>query len=134
MDMMEQFHAHGSIQKSCSASFISLIPKVSDPVTLSDFRPISLIGVINKIISKILANRLKGVLNSIISHEQSAFVASRNIVDSPLILNEVVSWAKKNKKQVFLFKADIEKAYALSWKFLISILTHMGFPSSGKHG
>ncbi|XP_021991807.1 uncharacterized protein LOC110888595 [Helianthus annuus] len=55
IDMMEQFHVHGSLQKSCSASFISLITKVSDPVTLSDFRPISLIGVINKIISKMLA-------------------------------------------------------------------------------
>ncbi|KAJ0811025.1 putative RNA-directed DNA polymerase [Helianthus annuus] len=133
MDMMGQFHIHGSIQKSCSASFISLIPKVDDPVTLSDFRPISLIGIINKIISKVLANRLKGVLNSVISKEQSAFVANRNIVDGPLILNEVVSWAKKQKKKIFLFKADIEKAYdTLSWKFLITILTHMGFPSRWK--
>ncbi|KAJ0877945.1 putative RNA-directed DNA polymerase [Helianthus annuus] len=98
-------------------------------MTLSDFKPISLIGVVNKIISKVLANRIKGVIKSVVSNEQSAFVSDRNIVDGPLVINELVGWAKRTKRSIFVFKADIEKAYdTLNWKFLITILTHMGFP------
>ncbi|KAJ0918837.1 putative RNA-directed DNA polymerase [Helianthus annuus] len=134
MDMMKQFHKHGSIHQSCSSSFISLIPKVQDPMTFSDFRPISLIGVVNKIVSKVLANRMKKVLNGVISNSQSAFASGRNIIDGPLIVNEIVGWAKKKKKKLFVFKADIEKAYdTVNWKFIISVLTHMGFPSKWRN-
>ncbi|XP_021979400.1 uncharacterized protein LOC110875513 [Helianthus annuus] len=134
MEKMQQFYIHGSIHHTCSSSFISLIPKVNDPLVFSDFRPISLIGVVNKIISKVLANRVKKVSNSIISSSQSAFISGRNIIDGPLVINEIVGWAKKTKKEIFVFKADIEKAYdTLNWKFLISILTHMGFPSKWKN-
>ncbi|KAJ0585981.1 putative RNA-directed DNA polymerase [Helianthus annuus] len=129
MDVMQQFFIHGSLHHSCSSSFIALIPKVTDPMVFSDFRPISLVGVINKIISKVLAIRMKNVLNSVVSCSQSAFISGRNIIDGPLIINEIVGWAKKAKKEMFIFKADIEKAYdTLNWKFLISILAHMGFP------
>ncbi|KAJ0435087.1 putative RNA-directed DNA polymerase [Helianthus annuus] len=134
MEMMQQFIIHGLIHHSCSSSFISLILKVNDPMVFSDFRPISLIGVVNKIISKVLANRVKKVLNSVVSSSQSAFITGRNIIDGPLIVNEIVGWAKRMKKEVFVFKADIEKAYdTLNWKFLISILTHMGFPAKWKN-
>ncbi|KAJ0907899.1 putative RNA-directed DNA polymerase [Helianthus annuus] len=133
-DVMQQFFTHGSIQQCVSSSFISLIPKVADPVTVADFRPISLIGVVNKIISKTLANRVKGVITSVVSNVQSAFLSNRNIVDGPLILNELVSWAKRSKKTFFIFKADIEKAYdTISWKFLISVLTFMGFPAKWRN-
>ncbi|KAJ0700669.1 putative RNA-directed DNA polymerase [Helianthus annuus] len=134
MEVMHQFFIHGSIHPSCSASFIALIPKVHDPITLSDFRPISLVGVVNKIISKVLANRMKGVLKCVVSSVQSAFISDRNIIDGPLIINEVVGWAKKSGKNLFVFKADIEKAYdTLNWKFLISVLTHMGFPAKWRN-
>ncbi|KAM0036030.1 putative RNA-directed DNA polymerase [Helianthus debilis subsp. tardiflorus] len=71
-----------------------------------------------------------GVLDSIISDSQSAFLGGRNIVDGPLILNEVYAWAKKYKSACMFFKVDFEKAYdALNWKFLIMLMKHMGFPS-----
>ncbi|KAJ0545597.1 putative RNA-directed DNA polymerase [Helianthus annuus] len=134
MEVMNQFYIHGSIHHSCSASFIALIPKVIDPITFSDFRPISLIGVVNKIISKVLANRMKGIIKCIVSNVQSAFMSDRNIIDGPLIINEVVGWAKKSGKSMFVFKADTEKAYdSLNWKFLISVLAHMGFPSKWRN-
>ncbi|KAJ0628056.1 putative RNA-directed DNA polymerase [Helianthus annuus] len=134
MEVMNQFFIHGSIHHTCSASFIALIPKVNDPMTPSEFRPISLIGVVNKIISKVLANRIKEVIKSVISNAQSAFVSDRNIVDGPLVINEIVAWAKRSKKSILVFKADIEKAYdTLNWKFLISILTYMGFPAKWRN-
>ncbi|XP_035845854.1 uncharacterized protein LOC118492153 [Helianthus annuus] len=85
-----------SFVKRCCAA---LILKAKDPVHLSDFRPISLIGVINKVISKVLANRLKGLIGKLISEEQSAFLAGRSISDDPLILNELMGWIKNAKRK-----------------------------------
>ncbi|XP_022027924.1 uncharacterized protein LOC110929112 isoform X1 [Helianthus annuus] len=127
--LFNRFHNEGSLNSCCSSSFIALIPKVKDPTTPSDFRPISLIGVINKVISKVLVNRLKGVIGKLISEEQSAFLAGRSIMDGPLILNEVMGWLKKSKKKGMFFKVDISKAYdSVSWVFLDSIMSQMNFP------
>ncbi|XP_035831953.1 uncharacterized protein LOC118480996 [Helianthus annuus] len=121
---------HGLNIDGCGSSFIALIPKIKDPLGLKDYRPISLVGIINKVISKVLANRLKRVLNSIISHSQSAFIGGRFILDGPLIINEIHNWAKKVKKKVFFLKIDFEKAYDnVNWNFVVDILSQMGFPS-----
>ncbi|GJV58469.1 RNA-directed DNA polymerase, eukaryota, reverse transcriptase zinc-binding domain protein, partial [Tanacetum coccineum] len=63
------------------------------------------------IVTKILANRLSKVIDSIISHEQSAFILGRQILDGPLILSEVIDWYKKQKKKLLLFKVDFKKAF-----------------------
>ncbi|KAJ0511624.1 putative RNA-directed DNA polymerase [Helianthus annuus] len=127
--VFQEFFMHGSISRCCSSSFIALIPKVKDPSSPSSFRPISLIGVVNKAISKVLVNRLKKVIGKLISEEQTAFLAGRNISDGPLILNEVIAWLKKAKKSGMIFKVDINKAYdSLNWKFLDSIMVQMNFP------
>ncbi|KAJ0638467.1 putative RNA-directed DNA polymerase [Helianthus annuus] len=128
--LFNKFYADGTLNSCCTSSFLALIPKVKDPASPMDFRPISLIGVINKVISKVLVNRLKGIMGKIISEEQSAFLAGRNIMDGPLILNEIVSWLKVKKKVGMIFKVDINKAYdSLSWKFLDSIMEQMNFPA-----
>ncbi|GKC39245.1 hypothetical protein Tco_1051629 [Tanacetum coccineum] len=82
------FFTFGDIPKGCNACFIALIPKVHDANLVKDFRPISLIGSIYKIIAKILANRLVGVLGDIVNEVQSAFILDRQILDGPFILNE----------------------------------------------
>ncbi|MFS7930782.1 putative RNA-directed DNA polymerase [Helianthus anomalus] len=128
--LFNKFYEEGIINKSCTSSFIALIPKVKDPVSPTDFRPISLIGVINKVISKVLVNRLKSVMGKLISEQQSAFLAGRNIMDGPLILNEVFGWLKKLKRCGMFFKVDINKAYdSVNWSFLNSIMAQMNFPS-----
>ena len=63
---LNEFHANGIFPKGGNASFIALIPKVKHPQALNDFRPISLIGCVYKIVAKILANRLKKVLPDVI--------------------------------------------------------------------
>ncbi|MFS7926579.1 putative RNA-directed DNA polymerase [Helianthus anomalus] len=130
MKLFNQFHAEGSINKGWSSSFIALIPKVKDPLGPSDFRPISLIGVVNKVISKVLVNRLKGVMDKLISEQQSAFLSGRSIMDGPLMLNEIWSWLKKSKRKGMFFKVDIHKAYdSVNWGFLDSVMAQMNFPS-----
>ena len=59
---MDEFYAHRSFSKGCNTSFITLVPKVKDPQNLHKFRPISLIGCLYKMVSKVLARRLKGVM------------------------------------------------------------------------
>ncbi|KAJ0623416.1 putative RNA-directed DNA polymerase [Helianthus annuus] len=130
VNLFNSFYEEGSLKKCCMSSFIALIPKVKDPVSPANYRPISLIGVVNKVISKVLVNRLKGVLGKLISEQQSAFLAGRNIMDGPLVLNEVLSWAKKTKRKGLYFKVDINKAYdSVNWEFLNSIMAQMNFPS-----
>ncbi|GJT52281.1 RNA-directed DNA polymerase, eukaryota [Tanacetum coccineum] len=95
---------------------------------VKDFRPISLIGSLYKIIAKILANRLVGVLGDIVNEVQSAFIAERQILDGPFILNEILQWSKTKKKQSLIFKVDFEKAYdSVRWDFLDDILKKFRF-------
>ncbi|GJV95992.1 RNA-directed DNA polymerase, eukaryota, reverse transcriptase zinc-binding domain protein [Tanacetum coccineum] len=94
-----------------NSSFIALIPKMYNAKMVKDFRPITLIGSLYKIIAKILANRLVVVLGDIVNEGQSTFVANRQILDGPFILNELFHWYEKKKKQTMIFKVDFEKAY-----------------------
>ncbi|GJW64167.1 retrovirus-related pol polyprotein from transposon TNT 1-94 [Tanacetum coccineum] len=89
------FFVSGSFSRGCNSSFIALIPKKQD-VKVVDFRPISLIGSIYKIVSRILVNRLSFVIVDIISKVQLDFVSNRKILDGPFILNELISWCERN--------------------------------------
>ena len=103
-----------SILKSSNHTFISLIPKVQNLERVSDFRPISLSNVIYKIVSKVIVNRLKPLLDSIISETQSAFIADRFITNNILIAFESLHHMKNNctGKQGFMaLKLDMSKAY-----------------------
>ena len=71
-----EFHANRVFSRGTNASFIALIPKVKDPHHLNEYRPISLIGCVYKIVAKLLAHRLK-VFPNIIDERQSAFITGR---------------------------------------------------------
>lgn len=130
MNVVRYFEAHGTLGRGCNSSFITLAAKIKDPTVLSDYRPISLIGSIYKIISKVLASRLKTLIGGVIDDTQSAYVEGRNILDGPLIINEVFSWAKKTGKELLLFKVDFDKAfYSVNLEFLDSAMSQMGFGS-----
>ena len=125
---LDEFYVNGIFPKGCNASFIALIPKVSDPQGLLDYRPISLIGCIYKIVSKLLAKRLKKVMSSIIDGRQSAFIEGRHLLHGVLVTNEVVEKAKRKQKSCLMFKVDYEKAYdSVSWNFLFYMMRRMGF-------
>lgn len=118
-----------SCSRGCLASFIALIPKKKDPTSLNEVRPISFVGCVNKVISKVLVGRLKKVIGGLVSEEQLSFIANRSILDGPLIINEVLAWLNRSKKKGMIFKVDIEQSYdSLHWGFLDSVLEQMGFP------
>ncbi|KAJ9561194.1 hypothetical protein OSB04_006354 [Centaurea solstitialis] len=125
---IRHFEPSGRIGKGCNASFIALVPKKVDPIEIIDFRPISLIGCYYKCIAKLLANRLVKVMGRVISGNQTAFIPGRQILDGCLVANEIVHFAKKKKKKLFLFKVDFEKAFdCVNWNFLFSTMSQMGF-------
>nr|GEX52683.1 RNA-directed DNA polymerase, eukaryota, reverse transcriptase zinc-binding domain protein [Tanacetum cinerariifolium] len=99
---VQDFFTSGSLPRGCNTSFIALIPKVSNPMVVSDFRPISLIGAQYKIIAKVLANRLAKVIDSVIGHEQSAFIKNRQILDGPLMVSEAIHWRLSKWKSSML--------------------------------
>jgi len=122
------FWKEGKIPKGCNASFITLVPKKQTPLDLDDYIPISLVGCVYKIISKILANRLKTVLPKIIDNTQSAFIKGRGLLDSILVANEIVEEYRQKKKRLAIVKVDYEKAYdSVNWDFLYHMMERMGF-------
>ncbi|KAJ9555354.1 hypothetical protein OSB04_009968 [Centaurea solstitialis] len=128
MAVLDWFWEKESLGNGCNSSFITLIPKNQNPIGLNDFRPISLVGVVYKVIAKVLAERMKVVMGSIISDVQSAFLKGRSILDGVLIANETVNYIKGLKRKALIFKVDFEKAYdSVNWNFLLEVLESMGF-------
>jgi hypothetical protein len=117
------------LSRGINNTFIALIPKIDSPQGLNDFRPISLVGSLYKILAKVLANRLKQVVGAVVSDTQITFVKNRQILDGILIANEVVDEARKTKKELMLFKVDFEKAYdSVDWGYLDEVMKKMAFP------
>ncbi|GJV72163.1 RNA-directed DNA polymerase, eukaryota, partial [Tanacetum coccineum] len=129
-EAIKYFFMNGEIPNGCNSSFIALIPKVPDANLVKDFRPISLIGSVYKIIAKILANRLVNVLDGIVSEVHSAFVTGRQMLDGPFIINELIQWCRSKKRKAVIFKVDFEKAFdSVRWDYLDDVLFKFGFGS-----
>ena len=99
-------------------TFLVFIPKKQTVEEFKDLRPISLMGGLYKILTKVLANRIKKVMDKVISKSQNAFVEGQ-ISDAVLIANEIVDSTLRRKKCGLICKLDIEKVYdSISWEFL----------------
>ncbi|KAK9927793.1 hypothetical protein M0R45_024959 [Rubus argutus] len=128
LKVMEEFYSNGVVNAITNETYICLIPKKVDSLKIGDYRPISLVTSLYKIIAKVLASRLKEVLGGTISIAQGAFVKGRQILDAVLVANEVVEETKKKKNEGLFLKVDFEKAYDhIEWTFLDHVLEQKGF-------
>lgn len=120
-----------ALLKSINHTFITLIPKVHNLEKVSEFRLISLCNVIHTIFSKVIANCLKPLLNSIISKTHTAITVDRLITDNILIVFESLHHMKTNcsrKKGFMALKLDMSNAYdKMKWIFLEKILLKLAF-------
>ncbi|WMV09897.1 hypothetical protein MTR67_003282 [Solanum verrucosum] len=125
---LQYFYEYQKFEKSLNATFIALIPKKVGASELKDFRHISLIGGIYKIVAKILAERLKKMVNNLVNKHQMAFIKGRQIMDAALIASEYVDSRLKGAEAGVMCKLDIEKTYGhVNWRFLLNTLRQMGF-------
>ena len=125
------FFDTGVMPEGVNTTTIVLIPKVDTPTRVTDFRPISLCNVIYKVIAKCLVNRLRPMLDELVSPVQSAFVPGRIITDNVIVAYECLHTMKKKKKGKIgtrAVKLDMHKAYdRVEWVFLKAILGRLGF-------
>ncbi|XP_057415858.1 uncharacterized protein LOC130710563 [Lotus japonicus] len=118
----------GRLVRGLNSTFIALIPKEGQQEEISDYRPISLIGSVYKLLSKVLSVRLSSVLPGLLSQNQFAFTAGRQIADCSLIANEVVHTMASRPEGGLLYKIDYAKAYDnVDWDFMLELLQEMGF-------
>ena len=110
---------------------ICMIPKITNPQTLSDYRPIALCNVLCKIISKCLVERLKTHLNDIVSDARAAFIRGRLVNDNVMIAHEMMHSLKARKRVSQSYMAmmtDVSKAYdRVEWNFLETTMRLFGF-------
>ncbi|CAJ2665276.1 unnamed protein product [Trifolium pratense] len=129
--MINQAFSTGHFNPSLDETLICLIPKVDCPNNFKEFRPISLCNTLYKLITKVLVNRLRPMLDSIIGPFQSNFLPGRGTCDNAIILQEIIHSMRKSKskKGDVAYKIDLEKAYDnVDWSYLRSCLRDFGFP------
>lgn len=132
MKMILDFHNSDRNLKPINKATITLIPKKRAPITISDYRPISVINTVVKIITKVFANRLQAHLPLLVAQNQTAFVKGRSMMESFLVAREFLTFYKTQKLPTILYKVDFEKAFdTVDWCFLTNLLIERGFPPNG---
>ncbi|KAL5569345.1 hypothetical protein UlMin_025920 [Ulmus minor] len=128
--LVQDFFRSNRLLPELDYSNIVLIPKTDKPTSMNHYRPISVCNLVYKVIVKLLADRIKPLLQDLICPTQGAFVSGRSIHDNSVIIQEVIHSMKKKSGQVgyVAMKIDLQKAYdRLNWEFLFAVLKAFGF-------
>nr|CAD1818319.1 unnamed protein product [Ananas comosus var. bracteatus] len=111
-----------------NSSWLCFIPKKSNVNYASDYRPISLVHSLAKIISKVLANRLQNFMDQLINPFQAAFTKGCHILDNFYAAHILIHDLYSTKQQAALLKLDFERAFGnINWIFLTNLLQARGF-------
>jgi len=128
LNLVEDCRMNRTILKVLNTSIISLIPKQDNAQTPDRFIPIALCNVVYKIISKVVANRIKPLLPSLVSVEQSGYVEGKQILNNVIQAHEVVNSLSRNRKAGMIMQLDVAKAYdKLNWTDIRKVLIAFGF-------
>ncbi|XP_019168955.1 PREDICTED: uncharacterized protein LOC109164864 [Ipomoea nil] len=131
--MVNQALHSGTVHKSLLVAFMCLIPKKEAPESAADFRPISLLNVAFKVISKVLVNRMRPIMCKLIGPHQNSFLPGRSTLDNIILTQEIIHtmYKKKGRKGLMAVKVDLQKAYdSVDWAFLEDTLMGFGFPKT----
>lgn len=135
MALMRDFYISGQLSKGIGSYFIALIPKKTGADCIKEFRPISLIGSIYKILAKVVPGRLQKLMPTIISSSQGAFVQGRKNLDGIVIANACIHSRARDKVLGLICKWDLEKAFdKVNWSFLLYLKRSMSLALNGENG
>ena len=125
-----EFFSSGSLLKQWNTTSLVLIPKITNASRTTDFRPISCLNTMYKVISKLLAGRLKTILPSVISNAQSAFLPGRLLAENVLLATDLVKgYNSQVPEHRAMLKVDIRKAFdTVRWDFIIAALRALSIP------
>ena len=128
---VQSFFIYGFMPRSVNATLLALVPKTADAEKMTDFRPIACCNVIYKVVSKIIARRLKATLPEAIELNQCAFVEGRLLLENVLLATELVKdYHKTSVTSRSAIKLDISKAFdTVSWEFIEETLRAMNYPN-----
>lgn len=128
-NMIKAFFSGYEIPRFITHTKLVLIPKKEVVDNFGDLRPISLSTFANKIISRLIHERISVVLSKLISNNQSGFVKGRSIKENVLLAQEIIrDMNRRNKLHNVVVKFDMAKAYdRVSWKYLIQVMKRFGF-------
>jgi hypothetical protein len=128
MEMIQEFWKHELDIDRLNYGVITLLPKIKEAAKIQQYRPICLLNVSYKIITKSLMLRFEDCMSRIICVSQNAFIKGRNIMDGVLSLHEILHETKRKNKNGVILKLDFEKAYdKISWSFLFESMKQRGF-------
>lgn len=121
---------YGFLPKGVNSTILALVPKKTDSLEMKDYRPIACCNVLYKVVSKILANRLKLLLPRLITENQSAFISGRLLMENVLLASELVKdYHKETISSRCVMKIDVSKAFdSVQWSFVIQSLEAIGVP------
>lgn len=126
--MVRKSQACQKIGGSTNSAFLALIPKEKSANSFSIFRPISLCNIGYKLITKVIANRLKTILPDIIPENQGGFIQGRQIVDNFILVQEAIHSSLAQKEKGMVVKLDLERAFdRVKHRFLLDVLYKFGF-------
>ncbi|XP_019181390.1 PREDICTED: uncharacterized protein LOC109176414 [Ipomoea nil] len=130
-DLVNQALTTGRVPVGILESFVTLIPKKDNTESAADFRPITLLNVVFKIITKVVVNRLRPLMDKLVGPHQNSFLPGRSTLDNIVLTQEIMHSMrnKKGKKGSLVMKVDLHKAYdSIDWGFLEHTLQDFGFP------
>ncbi|XP_013589064.1 PREDICTED: uncharacterized protein LOC106297349 [Brassica oleracea var. oleracea] len=121
---------YGFLPKGVNSTILALVSTKTDSMEMRDYRPTACCNVLYKVVSKILANRLKLLLLRIITENQSAFIKGRLLMENVLLASELVKdYHKEDVSPRCVMKIDISKAFdSVQWAFVLQILEALGVP------
>jgi len=126
--MIKGFLQKAKLGGSTNLTFLALIPKESNPASFDRFRPISLCNASYKIIAKLLANRIKPLLNKLISDSQGGFINGRHILDNVIQVQEAMHSINLRNEKGMLIKLDVANAFGrVKLSFLSQVLLSFRF-------